>query len=200
VSLYAATKRADELMSESYAHLYRVPLTGLRFFTVYGPWGRPDMAMWLFTDAISQGKPVQLFNHGEMRRDFTYIDDVVEGLLSCLSNPPLDDSSEKAGGSINPHSIYNIGNNRSEEVPRVIALIEKALGKEAILKRLPMQPGDVQDTYADIGAINRDHGFVPRIPIDEGVPRFVEWFREYHHGGLSGRPYGCSNQGEPWPS
>lgn len=179
ISLYAATKKADELMSETYSHLYRLPQTGLRFFTVYGPWGRPDMAMWLFTDAILSGRPIQVFNGGDMRRDFTYIDDIVSGIVACLDNPPPDDGQVKAGGSINPHRLYNIGNHRSEELMRMIGLIEAATGREAIKQCLPMQDGDVKDTYADISAIQRDLGYEPTTSIDVGVPRFVDWFRRY---------------------
>ena len=180
LSLYAATKKADELMSETYAHLYRLPQTGLRFFTVYGPWGRPDMAMWLFTQAILAGQPIQVFGEGDMRRDFTYIDDIVAGVVAAHDNPPPDDGTEKAGGSSGPHRLYNIGNNRSEELTRMIGLIEKACGRKAEKKLLPMQPGDVRDTFADIGAIQRDLGFTPTTSIDEGVPRFVDWYRAYH--------------------
>lgn len=180
ISLYAATKKADELMSETYAHLYRLPQTGLRFFTVYGPWGRPDMAMWLFTDAVLQGKPIKVFNGGDMRRDFTFIDDIVSGIVACLDNPPPDDGQPKAGGSLGPHRVYNIGNHRSEELMRMIGLIEAATGREAVKEFMPMQDGDVKDTYADISAIQRDLGFEPTTTIDQGVPRFVEWFRRYH--------------------
>jgi UDP-glucuronate 4-epimerase len=180
LSLYAATKKADELMSETYAHLYRLPQTGLRFFTVYGPWGRPDMAMWLFTRAILAGEPINVFGEGNMRRDFTYIDDIVTGVVAALDNPPPDDGSEKAGGSHGPHRLYNIGNNRSEELTRMIELIEEACGRKADRNLLEMQPGDVRDTYADISAIQRDLGFRPTTAIDEGVPRFVAWYREYH--------------------
>jgi UDP-glucuronate 4-epimerase len=180
LSLYAATKKADELMSETYAHLYRLPLTGLRFFTVYGPWGRPDMAMWLFTDAILKGRPISVFNAGEMRRDFTYIDDIVTGVIAALDHVPADDGNEKAGGSRSPHAVYNIGNHRSEELTDMIALIERACGREAVKQMLPMQPGDVRETFADISAIERDLGFRPATTIAEGVPRFVEWFRDYH--------------------
>lgn len=179
ISLYAATKKADELMSESYAHLYRLPQTGLRFFTVYGPWGRPDMAMWLFTDAIHRGGPLRLFNQGLMRRDFTYIDDVVDGVIACLGKAPADDGAPKAGGSVSPHAIYNLGNNCSEELMRVVRLIEQCVGREARLEYLPMQPGDVLDTFADISAIAREHGYAPRTSIDHGVPRFVEWYMDY---------------------
>jgi UDP-glucuronate 4-epimerase len=142
-------------MSESYAHLYRIPLTGLRFFTVYGPWGRPDMAMWKFTDAILSGRPIQVFNQGDMYRDFTYIDDIVAGMIACLDNPPADDGLLKAGGSEKPHALYNIGNNRSEHLMKVIGLLEDACGRQAELQMLPMQPGDVHKTYADIEAIRR---------------------------------------------
>ena len=180
LSLYAATKKADELMSETYAHLYRLPQTGLRFFTVYGPWGRPDMAMWLFTKAIYAGEPIQVFGEGNMRRDFTYIDDIVTGVVSALDNPPPDDGGPKAGGSRGPHRVYNIGNNRSEELTRMIELLEEACGRRAEKIMMPMQPGDVRDTYADISAIQRDLGFEPSTTIDEGVPRFVQWYRSYH--------------------
>jgi UDP-glucuronate 4-epimerase len=180
LSLYAATKKADELISETYAHLYRLPQTGLRFFTVYGPWGRPDMAMWIFTKAILEGRPIEVFGEGNMRRDFTYIDDIVTGIVSALDNPPPDDGSEKAGGSRSPHRLYNIGNNRSEELTRMIGLIEQACGREAQKVMAPMQPGDVRDTYADISAIQRDLGFQPTTPIDEGIPRFVAWYKAYH--------------------
>ncbi len=180
VSLYAATKRADELMSESYAHLYRIALTGLRFFTVYGPWGRPDMAMWKFTDAILKGRPIPVFNHGDMYRDFTYIDDIVTGVVAALDHPPADDDAEKAGGSTKPHALYNIGNHRSEPLMKVIGLLEDACGRKAELEMLPMQPGDVHRTFADIEAIRANLGYEPTTPIEVGVPRFVEWFREYH--------------------
>ena len=180
LSLYAASKKADELMSEAYAHLYRLPCTGLRFFTVYGPWGRPDMAMWIFTQALYAGEPLRLFNKGEMRRDFTYIDDIVNGVIACLDSPPADDGETKAGGSSGPHAIYNIGNNRSEDLMRVVELLEQATGRKALISPEPMQPGDVKDTFADISAIERDHGFVPTTRIDQGVPRFVDWYREYH--------------------
>jgi UDP-glucuronate 4-epimerase len=180
LSLYAATKKADELMSETYANLYRLPQTGLRFFTVYGPWGRPDMAMWLFTKAILSGEPIEVFGEGNMRRDFTFIDDIVTGVVASLDNPPPDDGQEKAGGSRGPHRVYNIGNHSSEELTRMIGLIERACGREADKRLMPMQPGDVRDTYADISAIQRDLGFEPTTPIDEGVPRFVSWYRKYH--------------------
>jgi UDP-glucuronate 4-epimerase len=180
LSLYAATKKADELMSETYANLYRLPQTGLRFFTVYGPWGRPDMAMWLFTRAIMEGRPIDVFGEGNMRRDFTYIDDIVTGIVASLDNPPPDDGAEKAGGSKGPHRLYNIGNNNSEELTRMIAILEEACGRKAERNLMPMQPGDVRDTYADISAIQRDLGFEPSTRIDVGVPRFVQWYRDYH--------------------
>lgn len=181
MSLYAATKKADELMSETYAHLYHLPLTGLRFFTVYGPWGRPDMAMWLFAKAIMEDRPIQVFGEGNMRRDFTYIDDIVAGIVACLDKPPADDGSVKAGGSVSPHRLYNIGNSRSEDLGEMIALIEQACGKPAIRELLPMQPGDVRDTFADISAIRRDLGYEPKTTIAQGVPRFIEWYRAYHN-------------------
>jgi len=180
LSLYAATKKADELLSESYASLYRLPLTGLRFFTVYGPWGRPDMAMWIFAKAIYAGEPIPLFNGGDMRRDFTYIDDIVRGVVACLDGPPADDGQAKAGGSTSPHALYNIGNSRSEDLMRVVELLEQEIGRKALLDPKPMQAGAVRETSADISAIERDHGFQPSTSIDEGVPRFVRWYREYH--------------------
>jgi UDP-glucuronate 4-epimerase len=180
LSFYAATKKADELLSESYSNIYHLPLTGLRFFTVYGPWGRPDMAMWIFLKALYAGEPLPLFNGGDMRRDFTYIDDIVRGVVACLDGPPADDGQIKAGGSTNPHALYNIGNSRSEDLMRVIELLEEETGRKALLDPLPMQIGDVRETYADISAIERDHGFKPTTSIDEGVPQFVAWYRDYH--------------------
>ena len=180
LSLYAATKKADELLSESYSSLYRIPLTGLRFFTVYGPWGRPDMAMWIFTKALYAGEPLPLFNRGEMRRDFTYIDDIVRGVIACLDGPPADDGEAKAGGSASPHAIYNIGNHRSEDLMSVVDILEQETGRKALLDPKPMQIGDVRETFADLSAIERDHGFEPRTSIDEGVPRFVAWYKDYH--------------------
>ena len=179
VSLYAATKRADELMSETYAHLYRLPLTGLRFFTVYGPWGRPDMMLRNFTGRILAGEALPVFNQGEMWRDFTHIDDIIAGVVACLDQPPADDGGAKAGGSIAPHALYNIGNNRPEKLTDVIALIEEACGRTARREMLPMQPGDVERTFADIDAIARDHGFRPTISVQQGVPDFVRWYRDY---------------------
>ena len=179
ISLYAATKKADELMSEAYSHLYRTPQTGLRFFTVYGPWGRPDMAVWGFTDKILNGQPIEVYNGGRMQRDFTFIDDIVAGIIASLDNPPADDSSEKAGGSRSPHRLYNIGNNRAEELETLISLIEDCCGTKAIRIDKPMQPGDVPATYADISAIQRDLGYAPTTPIDVGIPLWVEWYRGY---------------------
>jgi UDP-glucuronate 4-epimerase len=174
VSLYAATKRSDELIGHTYSHLYRLPATGLRFFTVYGPWGRPDMAAYIFTKAIIEGKPLQLFNNGEMQRDFTYIDDIVAGIIAILDKPPVDDGAA-------PHRVYNIGNNRSEQLRRFVSILEEAIGKKAIIENKPMQPGDVPATYADIDATTRDFGYHPSTPIDVGLPRFVDWYRSYHN-------------------
>jgi len=173
-SLYAATKRADELFAHTYAHLYGIPCTGLRFFTVYGPWGRPDMAPVLFARAIAAGEPIKVFNHGEMWRDFTYIDDIVDGVLRALDRPPHLQNGTP------PHALYNLGNNRSEKLTDFIAEIEKALGKKAQMTMAPMQPGDVPATYADIEASSRDLGFAPTTPIGVGIPKFVAWFRDYY--------------------
>ncbi|HEY2445517.1 MAG TPA: NAD-dependent epimerase/dehydratase family protein [Rhizomicrobium sp.] len=170
-SLYAATKRADELIGHTYAHLYRIPATGLRFFTVYGPWGRPDMAAFLFTRAILAGEPIRVFNRGEMWRDFTYIDDVVSGVLRALDRPPQ---------STPPHALYNLGNHRSEKLTDFIAVLEAALGKKAQMRFEPMQPGDVPSTYADIESSRRDLGFEPTTPISEGIPRFIRWYRQHY--------------------
>jgi len=170
-SLYAATKRVDELIGHSYAHLYGTPSTGLRFFTVYGPWGRPDMAPILFATAIAQGKPIRVFNHGEMWRDFTYIDDIVDGVLRAIDRPP---------SATPPHAIYNLGNHKSEKLTDFIAEIEKAMGKKAEKIMEPMQPGDVPATYADIAASTRDLGFLPTTPMGAGIPKFVEWFNSYY--------------------
>ena len=180
VSLYAATKRADELISESYAHLYRLPLTGLRFFTVYGPWGRPDMMMWISTQKILAGEPIPVFNQGDMWRDFTHIDDIIAGVVASLDNPPPDDGLEKAGGSVKPHRLYNIGNSQSEHLMKVIGLLEEACGRKALIDFQPMQPGDVPATYADIAAISQDLGYAPTTSIETGVPNFVQWYRGYH--------------------
>ena len=179
VSLYAATKRADELMTESYAHLYRLPATGLRFFTVYGPWGRPDMAAWLFTAAILEDRPIAVFNGGALRRDFTYVDDVIAGVVAALDRPPADDRAVKPGGSVSPHAVYNLGNGRPQELDRLISLIEKACGRPAKREMRPMQPGDVSATFADIADATRDLGYAPATPIEVGIPRFVDWYRRY---------------------
>jgi UDP-glucuronate 4-epimerase len=173
VSLYAATKRSNELMAHSYSHLYRVKATGLRYFTVYGPWGRPDMAPWLFTEAILTGRKLRVFNHGDMRRDFTFIDDIIAGTLAALDRPPEDDSTAP------PHRLYNLGNHRSEQLLDFIGAIERACDRKAELVFEPMQPGDVQETFADIAPIGRDLGYRPVTTIGEGVPRFVEWYRRY---------------------
>jgi UDP-glucuronate 4-epimerase len=174
ISIYAATKRAGELMSHAYSHLFRVPTTGLRFFTVYGPWGRPDMAAYLFAKAILAGEPIRVFNNGDMRRDFTYIDDIVSGVIGVLDNPPQDDGGKP------PYHLYNIGNNNSERLMDFIGLIEESLGRKAVYQFEPMQPGDVKETYADISAIQRDVGFAPTTPISVGIPRFIEWFKQFH--------------------
>jgi UDP-glucuronate 4-epimerase len=180
LSLYAATKKADELMSETYAHLYHLPQTGLRFFTVYGPWGRPDMMMWIFTQKIMAGEPIPVFNNGDMYRDFTYIDDIISGVVASLDNPPADDGTQKAGGSVKPHRLYNIGNHRSEHLMKVVEILEAECGRKAVIDFQPMQDGDVRQTYADIGAIAADLGYAPTTSIEAGVPNFVRWFKEYH--------------------
>ena len=174
VSLYAATKRADELMTHSYCHLYALPATGLRLFTVYGPWGRPDMAAYIFTRKIFAGEPIPVFNHGDMKRDFTFVEDIVRGILAVLDRPP--DGGD--GGA--PHRIYNLGNHRSEPLLRFIEVLERAIGRSAKVDLQPMQPGDVKETYADIAASRADFGFDPTTSIDEGIPRFVAWYRDFH--------------------
>jgi len=175
VSLYAATKRANELMAASYAHLYRLPATGLRFFTVYGPWGRPDMSPMIFTRAILAGEPIKVFNGGRMRRDFTYVDDIVEGVVRVLQRPPIDDSEIGA-----PHAIYNIGNHQSVELETFIAELERLLGRKAVKEYLPLQPGDVPETYASIERLAAITGFAPATPIASGLARFVDWYRGYY--------------------
>ena len=185
ISLYAASKKANELMAHAYSHLYRIPATGLRFFTVYGPWGRPDMAMFIFAKAILEGKPIRLFNHGNMRRDFTYVDDVVEAIARLIDHPPQGNpawsgANPDPASSAAPWKIYNIGNNRPEELMHVVALLEKEFGRPAIKEMLPMQPGDVPATYADIEDLARDVGFRPATSIEDGIARFSKWFREYH--------------------
>jgi len=185
VSLYAATKKANELMAHTYSHLYRLPTTGLRFFTVYGPWGRPDMAMFLFTKAILEGKPIKVFNQGKMQRDFTYINDIVEGVVRVLDrvaapNPDWSGKQPDSATSLAPYRIYNIGNNNPVELMHLIETIEKALGKTADKVFLPIQPGDVPATYADIDDLVRDVGFKPETSIEVGVGRFVEWYRQHY--------------------
>jgi UDP-glucuronate 4-epimerase len=179
VSFYAASKRANEIMSESYAHLYRLPQTGLRFFTVYGPWGRPDMAYWSFTDRILKGEPIPVFNNGQMQRDFTFISDIVAGVLAALERPPVDDGTPKPGGFSTPHALYNLGNDAPVRLTDFIATIARACGREAILDLKPMQAGDVTATWADISAARRDLGFNPATPLSAGIPAFVDWFRSY---------------------
>ncbi|PPR39078.1 MAG: hypothetical protein CFH35_00774, partial [Alphaproteobacteria bacterium MarineAlpha9_Bin5] len=176
ISLYAATKRSDELMSYCYSHLYKLPATGLRFFTVYGPWGRPDMAAYLFTEAILAGRSIKLFNNGDMKRDFTYIDDIIAGVVAALERAPTPDDGEP------PHRLYNLGNNHPESLLRFVELLEGALGRKSKRELLPLQLGDVVQTYADIETARHDLGFEPTTPIDEGVPRFVNWFLDYHGG------------------
>ena len=185
VSLYAATKKANELMAHTYSHLYQLPCTGLRFFTVYGPWGRPDMALFLFTKAILEGKPIDVFNYGKMQRDFTYIDDIVEGVIRVADKIPQPDlkwSGDRPdpGASRAPYRIYNIGNNNPVELMRFIEVLEKALGKEAAKNLLPLQLGDVPATYADVDDLIRDVGFKPATSIEDGIKRFVEWYKGYH--------------------
>ncbi|MBA2487651.1 MAG: NAD-dependent epimerase [Nitrospira sp.] len=185
VSLYAATKKANELMAHCYAHLYRIPITGLRFFTVYGPWGRPDMALFLFTKAILEGRPIDVFNQGKMQRDFTYVDDIVEGVLRTLDRPAQPDpkwSSDKPdpGSSSAPYRLYNIGNHQPVELLRFIEVLEQTLGRKAEKNFLPLQPGDVPATYADVADLMRDTGFKPATSIETGIARFVEWYREYY--------------------
>lgn len=178
ISLYAATKRADELMSHSYAHLFGIPQTGLRFFTVYGPWGRPDMALFIFTKAIVEGRKLPVFNNGKMKRDFTYVDDIIEGVLAALDNPPAKGEGTGAGNA--PARVLNIGNTRSENLMDFIHLIEAELGMKAELELLPMQAGDIAETFADVEETTLLTGFVPKTTIREGVPRFVQWYKEYY--------------------
>jgi UDP-glucuronate 4-epimerase len=173
MSLYAATKLADELMSSAYASLYGLRQIGLRFFTVYGPWGRPDMAYWLFTEKILAGEPIRVFNHGDLKRDFTYIDDIVKGVIATATEPAKLDPER-------PHRVYNIGNNRPVELMRFIDVLEGLIGRKAERRMEPMQPGDVYETCADITAIAGDYGFAPSTPIEEGLARFVEWYKDYH--------------------
>jgi UDP-glucuronate 4-epimerase len=171
-SLYAATKRSDELLARTYAHLWNLPCTGLRFFTVYGPWGRPDMAAFIFTKAIYEGRKITVFNNGEMWRDFTYVDDIVSGVVAVAHRPPTDVTP--------PAKVYNIGNHKSEKLTHFVEVLEQAIGKKAEIEFAPMQPGDVAATYADIEATTRDFGFVPTTSIEDGLPRFVQWYRDYY--------------------
>ncbi len=185
VSLYAATKKSGELMAHVYSSLYGLPVTGLRFFTVYGPWGRPDMALFKFTRAILEDKPIQVYNYGRMKRDFTYIDDVVEGVVRVLEllprgNPEWSGDSPDPGSSFAPYRLYNIGNNRPVELLHFIEVLEETLGKKARKEFLPLQPGDVVETYADVDDLMREAGFKPATPIEVGIPKFVEWYREYY--------------------
>jgi UDP-glucuronate 4-epimerase len=172
VSLYAATKKANELMAHTYSHLFGLPTTGLRFFTVYGPWGRPDMAPFLFTRAILQGKPIKVFNHGKMKRDFTYVDDIAQGVIATLDHPPLDSKP--------PYAVFNIGNSEPVELLRFIEIMEQAWGRPAVKEMLPMQPGDVPATYADTSALERVTGFKPSTSLEEGIGKFVDWYREFY--------------------
>jgi UDP-glucuronate 4-epimerase len=185
LSLYAATKKANELMAHTYSHLYQLPMTGLRFFTVYGPWGRPDMALFMFTKAILEGRPINVFNFGKMRRDFTYIDDIVEGIVRVLErpaqpNPNWSGQEPDPGSSLAPYRNYNIGNNQPVELMRFIEVLENELGRKAEKNMLPLQPGDVPETYADIDDLVRDAGFRPGTPIETGIKRFVQWYRQYY--------------------
>jgi len=185
ISLYAATKKSNELMAHTYSYLYNLPATGLRFFTVYGPWGRPDMALFLFTRAILEGKPINVFNHGKMRRDFTYVDDIIEGVVRVTQRIPEPNTAWSGAkpdpsSSPAPYRIYNIGNNDVQELTRYIEVLEDCLGKKAIRNLMPMQPGDVPATYADVEDLVQDVGFKPNTTIEQGIAKFVAWFREYH--------------------
>ncbi len=181
VSLYAATKKGNELIAHVYAHLYDLPVTGLRFFTVYGPWGRPDMAIFKFCKAILEGTPIEVYNNGHMSRDFTYIDDVVEGVLRTIEKLPTSEPDNDESSAVSPkYRIYNIGNNQPVQLTKLIEIIEEKIGKKATIKWLPMQPGDVPVTYADIDALTNTVGYRPHTPIEEGVSRFVDWFRQYY--------------------
>ncbi len=177
ISLYAATKKANELMAHSYSHLYRLPVTGLRFFTIYGPWGRPDMAIFLFTRAILEGRPIKLFNHGRMRRDFTYVDDVTRVVSRLIDRIP-GEAGDLEGA---PARIYNVGNSHPEELDHVVAVLEKTLGRTAIRDMLPMQPGDVMETFADVSDLTRETGFRPQTPIEDGIRDFVAWYRNHYN-------------------
>ncbi len=186
VSLYAASKKANELMAHAYSHLYRIPATGLRFFTVYGPWGRPDMAIFLFAKAIVEGKPIKLFNHGNMRRDFTFVEDVSEAVARLIDHPPQGNpewsgETPDPATSTAPWKIYNIGNNNPEDLMHVVSLLEQEFGRKAAKEMLPMQPGDVPATYADIDDLAREIGFRPTTTIENGIARFAKWYRDYHN-------------------
>jgi UDP-glucuronate 4-epimerase len=186
VSLYAASKKANELMAHAYSHLYRIPATGLRFFTVYGPWGRPDMAMFLFAKAIVEGKPIKLFNHGNMRRDFTFVEDVSEAVARLIDHPPQGNpewsgETPDPATSTAPWKIYNIGNNNPEDLMHVVSLLEQEFGRKAAKEMLPMQPGDVPATYADIDDLAREIGFRPATTIENGIAKFAKWYRDYHN-------------------
>jgi UDP-glucuronate 4-epimerase len=176
ISLYAATKKANELIAHSYSHLYRLPVTGLRFFTIYGPWGRPDMAIFMFTKAILAGAPIKLFNHGKMRRDFTYVDDVTSAIMRLVDQAPRD-AGQAAGA---PAKVYNVGNNQPEELTHVVAVLERELGRAAVGEMLPMQPGDVTETFADVTELMRDTGFRPQTSIEDGLREFVAWYRDHY--------------------
>lgn len=176
VSFYAATKKANEVMAQSYSHLYRLPVTALRFFTIYGPWGRPDMAMFLFVNAIMAGRPIRLFNHGRMRRDFTYIDDVTRVVSKLIDLVPANNPAAANA----PSKVYNVGNHRPEELMHVVGLLERELGRTAVKELLPMQPGDVVETFADVEDLMRDTGFAPSTPIEQGVHNFVTWYRDHY--------------------
>jgi UDP-glucuronate 4-epimerase len=185
LSLYGASKKANELMAHAYAHLFALPATGLRFFTVYGPWGRPDMAMWLFADAILQGRPIKLFNRGDMKRDFTYVDDVATAVVKLVDHPPQGNEAWSGddpdpASSRAPWRIYNIGNHTPVELMDVVRILEEALGKTALKDLLPMQPGDVQATCADVDALQKAVGFAPNTPVADGIGQFIDWFRTYH--------------------
>lgn len=185
VSLYAATKRANELMAHTYSHLYQIPTTGLRFFTVYGPWGRPDMAYYTFTRDIIEGRPIQVFNHGDMKRDFTFIDDIVEGIIQLLDKPPKptqnwDRENPDPGTSFAPYKLYNIGNHNPVKLIDFIHILEKLIGKKAKIDLHPMQPGDVKETYADITNLQKDTGYKPTTPLETGLTHFVDWYKQYH--------------------
>ena len=185
VSLYAATKKANELMAHTYSHLYKIPTTGLRFFTVYGPWGRPDMAYFLFTDAILSGKPIKVFNHGKMERDFTYVDDIVEGIYKLIplapkDNPNWDETKDDLSSSFAPYKIYNIGNNQPVQLEKFISALENKLGKKAEKNYMEMQPGDVLRTYADVSDLEKHIDFKPSTSIDEGLGKFVDWYRDFY--------------------